>query len=413
MASSRTYFIITGTFLYITCTYLLYMKAIKYCILLVIISVCRVVSAQAQDSLRFSLLTCAPGEMVYELFGHTAIRYQNFTRYTDIVFNYGMFDFDTPNFAYRFAKGQADYQLGVNSFDSFKRSYARRGSSVYEQELNLTAVEKQTLQRLLFDNFKPENRVYRYNYFFNNCTTCARDQIEKAIQGKVIYPEGEKRKSFRGIVHEYSVNCPWDQFGMDLLLGAEADEEINNRLQMFAPFYMRDFASKAYILSDDGSQRPLVSHEFKIVNLPPRVIEPGFILSPMACAIIFLFVNLCIAYLQIKKRRVYWGWDIILYGAQGIAGCVIAFLFFFSTHPTVGSNWMLALLHPLALFYIPWSLWRCKKGAKDHFSMINLVYLTFFIISMPFIPQDFNLTILPLALGLLVNAASHVLATRK
>ena len=144
------------------------------------------VCAQTPESIRFSLLTCAPGQVVYELFGHTAIRYQNFTRGTDIVFNYGMFDFDAPNFEYRFVKGQADYQLGVNSIEGFKRSYARRGSSVYEQELNLSLVEKQNLQQALFVNYQPENRVYRYNYFYNNCTTCARDQIEKCVQGKVV-----------------------------------------------------------------------------------------------------------------------------------------------------------------------------------------------------------------------------------
>ena len=381
--------------------------------MVLLMACCASVGAHQPDSLRFSLLTCAPGQVVYELFGHTAIRYQNFTRSTDIVFNYGMFDFDTPNFAYRFAKGEADYQLGINSFEGFKRAYAHRGSSVYEQELNLTAEEKQVLQRNLLINYQPEHRVYRYNYFYNNCTTCARDQIEKAIQGRVIYPEGQRNKSFRSIVHEYSAECPWDQLSMDLLLGAEADEEIDNRLQMFAPFYMHDFAAQATIEANDGSLRPLVSRETKIVDVQPRAIEPGFFLSPMACAILFLLINLVIAYFQVQKHRIYWGWDILLYGLQGIAGCIIAFLFFFSTHPTVGSNWMLAILHPIALFFIPWTFWRIKKRGKDYFSVINTVYLTFFIISIPFIPQDFNLTILPLALGLLANAASHVLVTRK
>lgn len=389
------------------------MNKVKHWIFLVFLFVCTAINAQRSDSLRFSLLTCAPGQVVYELFGHTAIRYQNFTRNQDYVFNYGMFDFDTPNFAYRFAKGQADYQLGINSFEGFRRSYAYRRSSVYEQELNLTTVEKQKLQQLLFVNYQPENRVYRYNYFYNNCTTCARDQIEKAIQGRVVYPEGEHGKSFRGIIHQYTAACPWDRLGIDLLLGAEADEEIDSRLQMFAPFYMRDFASKAFIEATDGSKRPLVSRETMVVEVEPRTIEPGFFLSPMTCAILFLLVNLLVAYLQITKHCVYWGWDVLLYGAQGMAGCVITFLFFFSTHPTVGSNWMLAVLHPLALFFIPWTFFRRKKGVKDYFSMVNTVYLTFFMISIPFIPQVFNLTILPLGLGLLVNAASHVFATRK
>ena len=371
-----------------------------------------VVNAQQRDSIRFSLLTCAPGQVVYELFGHTAIRYQNFTRSTDIVFNYGMFDFDTPNFEYRFAKGDADYQLGINSFEGFRRSYARRGSSVYEQELNLTQSEKLKLQSLLFTNYQPENRVYRYNYFYNNCTTCARDQIEKSIQGRVVYPKGESGKSFRKIVHEFTHASPWDQLGIDYCLGAEADEEIDNRLQMFAPFYMRDFAAKAYIEQADGSKRPLVSREVKLVDVQPHPMEP-FVLTPMVCAILFMLLNVWIAFLQVKKNRIYWGWDVLLYLLQGVAGCIIAFLFFFSSHPTVGSNWMLMLFHPIALLFIPWTLWGRKKFGKDYFSWVNVAILTFFIIVFPFLPQEFNLTVLPLALGLLANAGSHVKVTNK
>ena len=371
------------------------------------------IQAQQQDSIRFSLLTCTPGPVIYELFGHTAIRYQNFSKSSDLVFNYGLFDFDTPNFEYRFAKGETDYQLGINYFESFKRSYARRGSSVYEQELNLTYSEKLKLQQLLFENYKPENRVYRYNYFYKNCTTCARDQIERSIDGLVIYPEGRSDVSFRKIVHEFTAGSPWDELGMDFCLGAEADENIDIRLQMFSPIYMRDFAAKAVIKDSEGMTRPLVLKETKLVDSPQIPHEPGFVFSPMVCALIFLLANLCIAYMQIKRKRIYWGWDLFLYGIQGIAGCIIAFLFFFSSHPTVGSNWMLALLHPIALFYLPWMVYRHQKHVLDYFSVVNVVYLTLFMISIPFIPQEFNLTILPLAFGLLANAASHVIVTKK
>ena len=389
------------------------MRNLKFWILGMLLCMGTSVRAQSGDSIRFSLLTCSPGPVIYELFGHTAIRYQNFTRSTDIVFNYGMFDFDTPNFAYRFARGAADYQLGVNSIEGFRRSYARRGSTVYEQELNLTAEEKESLKKSLFVNYQPENRVYRYNYFYNNCTTCARDQIEKCIQGKVVYPEGEKGKTFRKIIHQYAEGCLWDELSMDFALGAEADEEIDIRLQMFAPLYMRNFAAQATIEAADGSVRPLVLKEIKLVEGVERPVEKGFFLSPMACALLFLLINLLVAWKQVKNKCIYWGWDILLYGAQGIAGCIIAFLFFFSTHPTVGSNWMLALLHPMALLFIPWTLCLRKKCKKDYFSWINVLVLTFFMISIPLIPQDFNLTILPLALGLLVNAASHLLVTKK
>ncbi len=370
------------------------------------------VNAQKPDSIRFSLLTCAPGEAIYELFGHTAIRYQNFTRTTDIVFNYGMFSFDTPHFVYRFVKGENDYQLGINSMAGFKASYAHRGSSVYEQELNLTTEEKIKLKNLLLDNFRPENRVYRYNYFYNNCTTCARDQIERCVTGQIVYPHVESDKTFREIVHEFSIGSPWDQLGMDLCLGEEADRPIGIRLQMFAPFYLRKFVSEAYIEREDGTRRPLVVKEVAVVDVEPQQTEPGFPLSPMACAVLFLLVNIGIAFLQVRRNKIYKAWDLLLYGAQGLAGCIIAFLFFFSSHPTVGSNWMIILFNPLPLLFIPWTLFLRRKCKKDYFSYLNVFYLTFFTILSPLIPQEFNLTVLPLALGLLVNGISHLVVCR-
>lgn len=369
--------------------------------------------AQQADSIQFSLLTCAPGQEIYELFGHTAIRYQNFTRNEDYVFNYGMFSFRTPNFVYRFVKGETDYQLGITPYIYFQAEYAMRGSSVYQQVLNLTEAEKQKLYDLLRENYLPQNRIYRYNYFYDNCTTRARDQIEKAVAGTVVYPEQVPASSFREIVHHYTDGFPWDEFGIDLCLGAEADAPIGIRQQMFAPFYMKEFASQAYIVSADGSRRPLVASETKIVDVEPEPVESSFPLSPFACASLFLALNVCIAWLQYRNRRIYWGWDIVLYGIQGITGCVIAFLFFFSVHPTVDSNWMLMLFNPVPLIYLPIMVYRAIRRKKDLYHGVNLVYLTIFIVLFPLCGQKFNLTVLPLALSLLVNAASHVLVSRK
>ena len=368
---------------------------------------------QPQDSIQFSLLTCAPGSEIYALFGHTALRYQNFSDQTDLVFNYGMFSFNTPHFVFRFVKGETDYQLGITPYPYFESEYALRGSSVYEQELNLTPAEKWKLLSLLEENYRPENRVYRYNYFYDNCTTRARDQIERSIDGTVVYPEGKEGKTFRSIVHEFTAGSSWDELGIDLCLGAEADKPIDSRLQMFAPFYMRDFAAQAYILQPDGSRRPLVVKETKIVDVVPEEAAPSFPLSPMLCASCFLALLVLVAWWQWRIGRIWWGWDLLLFGLQGLAGCIITFLFFFSVHPTVGSNWMLILFNPLPLLLLPWGIRGVAKGKKDWFYRVNCVYLTLFITIIPFSPQEFNLTVLPLALGLLVNSVSHVLVLKK
>lgn len=371
------------------------------------------VQSQSTDSIRFSLLTCAPGTEIYSLFGHTAIRYENYTRRIDVAFNYGMFSFNTPNFIFRFVAGETDYQLGITSYSYFEAEYAMRGSSVYQQVLNLTQSEKERLLTILENNYLPENRIYRYNYFYDNCTTRARDKIEECIEGKVVYPDSLSGKSYRSIVHEFTAGSPWNEFGIDLCLGAEADKEINKRQQMFSPFYMKYYASNAYIVDAGGTRRPLILDETKIVDVEPEEVQPGFILSPLMCGALFLALCVVMAWGQWKTQRIWWGWDIVLYGLQGLAGCIIAFLFFFSVHPTVGSNWLLILFNPIPLLYLPFMVYKAVKRKKDYYHVGNMVYLTLFITILPFCGQEFNLTVLPLALGLLVTSASHVLVWNK
>lgn len=390
-----------------------FMSRLKYFIFCLFMGVAFSVQSQSTDSIRFSLLTCAPGTEIYSLFGHTAIRYENYTRRIDVVFNYGMFSFNTPNFIFRFVAGETDYQLGITPYSYFEAEYAMRGSSVYQQVLNLTQSEKERLLTILENNYLPENRIYRYNYFYDNCTTRARDKIEECIEGKVVYPDSLSSKSYRSIVHEFTDGSPWDEFGIDLCLGAEADKEINKRQQMFSPFYMKYYASNAYIVDAGGTRRPLILDETKIVDVESEEVQPGFILSPLMCGALFLALCVVMAWGQWKTQRIWWGWDIVLYGLQGLAGCIIAFLFFFSVHPTVGSNWLLILFNPIPLLYLPFMVYKAVKRKKDYYHVGNMVYLTLFITILPFCGQEFNLTVLPLALGLLVTSASHVLVWNK
>lgn len=375
--------------------------------------VCMKSYAQKQDSIQFSLLTCSPGTEIYSLFGHTAIRYQNFTQNRDLVFNYGMFSFSAPNFIYRFVKGETDYQLGVTEYSYFESEYKFRGSAVYQQVINLTQVEKLNLQRLLLDNYLPQNRVYRYNYFYDNCTTRARDRIEQSINGRVVYPDASEDKTFRSIIHEYTKGFQWEELGIDLCLGAEADENISIRQQMFSPFYMYDFAQKAVIESADGNVRPFVSKEEIIVEAGEVEGVSSFPLGPVFCSIIFLLINLIVIILQIRGKRIFWWWDLFLYLIQGVSGCIIAFLFFFSVHPTVGSNWMILLLNPIPLVYLPFMVYNDIKHKKDRYHIINLAYLTLFILLMPLMPQNFNISVLPLACGFWCNALGHVIVYKK
>lgn len=371
-------------------------------------------AASDNDSIRLSLLTCDPGEEIYSLFGHTAIRYENFSQSIDIVFNYGLFSFNTPNFVFRFALGQTDYQLGVTDYAHFAAEYAFLGRSVWQQTLNLTTEEKEKLIDLLQTNYRPENRIYRYNFFYDNCATRPRDKIEECIQGKVVYPtlNSDESLSFRDIVHQYAKGDPWSRFGIDLCIGSEADRPITEHQMMFAPFYLKDFFEKARI-ENGNTDRALVTATEKIVDAIPNNADKTWHPTPLQSALLlFMFVAVFSIY-GIRKRKSLWLLDLILFAVAGLAGCILAFLALFSEHPAVSSNYLLWIFHPGQLFFLPFFIYKERKGRKSWYHLLNLFALTLFIVLFPLIPQRIDLAVVPLALSLLVRSASNLILTYK
>lgn len=365
-------------------------------------------STLQSDSLKASLLTCSPGPKIYELYGHTAIRIENLRSGADWVFNYGLFSFHTPNFIMRFVKGETDYELGVMPYSYFTEEYAERGSFVRQQVLNLTPTETKKLWDILCVNYLPQNRVYRYNYFYDNCTTRARDKIEESVCGKVIYPVFNENVSFRNIVHEYTKGHPWVEFGVDLCLGSQADVAINTKKQMFSPFCMMSAAKLAKIKDDKGIVRPYMLNEINIVQEVPQKVNKEFPLSPMQVSILLFLLTIILCLYELKRKQIFWGMDLFWFGLQGIAGCVIAFLFFMSEHPTVGSNYLIIIMNPIPLVYLPWILYSDIKKKKSHYHIINISILTLFVLLWGVIPQKITLVVLPLALSLLVISVVHI-----
>ena len=370
--------------------------------------------ASGNDSIRLSLLTCAPGEEIYSLFGHTAIRYEDPANGIDAVFNYGLFSFNTPNFILRFSLGETDYQLGATDYARFAAEYAFDGRSVWQQTLNLSKEEKAELIRLLQENYLPENRVYRYNFFYDNCATRPRDKIEESIDGKVIYPAEPQdgSLSFRDIVHQYCKDHPWARFGIDLCIGSEADRPITQRQMMFAPFYLMDAFAGAQIVHD-SVQRPLVSGKELIVDALPEEEEGGWMPTPFQCSLLLFILTAAATIYSIRKRTGLWGVDLILFGAAGIVGCVLAFLALFSEHPAVSSNFLLLVFQPGQLLILPYIIYCGRKGKKCWYLTLNLVVLTLFMVLFPLIPQRFDLAVVPLALCLLIRSASNLILTSK
>lgn len=384
------------------------MKGLKRIIVYTLLYIYSSFTLKAADSLEVSLITCSPGQEVYSLYGHTALRCTNRITGWDVVFNYGMFNFNAPHFIWRFALGECDYEVAAVPFAYVKAEYGTRGSAVVQQVLNLTDAEKAELVSALVVNCMPENRTYRYNFLYDNCTTRVRDQIEAAVAGKIEYPADAAGKTYRGIIHEYNALHPWARLGNDLCLGADVDKPLSVRQEMFAPFYLSDYVDKAVIRDTLGQVRPLVLERKVIVQQRDVRQTDDNTLSPALCAWLLLAGVLCLTFLEYRANRMLWGADVVLMLAQGLAGSIIAFLFFFSEHPAVGSNWQIWVLNPLPLCFLPQVVCRARRRKRAWYHYANALSLTLFIVFFRVIPQDFSVIIVPLTLALLVRSLSYV-----
>ena len=320
------------------------------------------------DSVEVSLLTCSPHEEIYSLYGHSAIRWHQGD--IDLVFNWGMFSFSKPYFALRFVFGLTDYELAAYPYERFWPYYQQWGSSVTEQVLNLTNDEKRTLQHLLSENLKEENRVYRYNFFYNNCSTKPRDVIEKSIEGQVVYEDkNDFQPTFREMVRECNRNHRWSKFGNDMLLGVKADLATTRQEQEFLPMnLMTDFAHAQ--IYKDGVYRRLVKEQRLLVAPGVQVIEQDFFLTPTEIAVLLLIISVCIALYEWKSSRVVKWWDVALMTVQGLVGIVLTVMIF-SQHPTTSLNLNLLLFNPLPLLFIP----AVIKGKRSLWTKLHLMMI--------------------------------------
>ena len=325
-------------------------KGLLYIVLTFILSVVNAtVGAQSMtnpDSIQISLLTCSPGKEVWAQYGHTAIRYYDKESGEDLAINYGIFSLDQTYFIPRFVLGMTDYRMGVQPMDMFLAQYSYEGRGVVEQVLNLSAEDKEVIYKALQENMKPENVVYRYNYFFDNCTTRARDMLVNHLHGKVVYPPAEEDATFRSMIHKWNNKYEWSQFGEDLLLGVNADRKTTKSEQQFLPENLRsDFDKARY------NGKPLVKVTNVLLDAETEVAEPVFPLSPLSIALIFAVISLVIMLFSYRRQQVYWAWDLALMLTSGLMG-IIFFVMIFSQHPCVSLNFILLFFNPLPLFFL-------------------------------------------------------------
>lgn len=328
------------------------------------------------DSIEVSLLTCAPHEEVYSLYGHTALRWHDLRTGQDLSFNWGVFNFQKPHFVLRFIFGLTDYELGVSDYQPFADYYKHWGSMITEQVLNLTNSEKQRLKQLLYTNFLPENRIYRYNYFYDNCSTRPRDIIEACIDGSVKYePRDDFKPTFREMIRQKTASHDWATEGNDLLLGVRADLETTREEQEFLPENLLYDFDHAQVHATDGSWRQLVSDRRVAVAPGVQVVKPDFFLTPVEVGVFMLIVSLCFVVAEWRRRLTFKYWDAALMLVTGLAGCML-FVMLFSQHPATSSNLQLLLINPLHLFFI---LQVLKRRKTIYWNVLLMMIILLFI----------------------------------
>ena len=290
------------------------------------------------EEAQISLLTCTPGEELYARYGHTAIRVQDPQNRLDLVFNYGIFDFNTDHFYWKFVKGETWYELGAITMPWFMLEYEEEHRPVYEQVLNLNPSQREEIWQALVRNYEPENRKYLYNFVFDNCATRPYLLIQKAL-GDTIRSEytGNTGTTYRRFIRRYTGSMTWANAGINLLFGPKADKPMNNEQRLFLPEELMLYMAQAHL--SDGT--PLVSEsEIGSFDLPKT---PWYASWPLGWAVYFIVVCLISWWDRRRGKRSRW-LDIAVGVPYILLLVLVAFLTFFSCHPLVGFGWRLLII---------------------------------------------------------------------
>lgn len=358
------------------------MKKFFFALTLILLSFLGV-SQQDSSRLRISLLTCTPGSELYSVFGHSALRVVDSAAGTDVVYNFGTFNFDDPNFYSKFVLGKLIYSLSQEYYPDFLFSYKYFNRGISEQVLDLKGDEKKQIQQELFLNISEENRYYKYDFLYDNCTTRLRDIIFKNRNNILVdIPDiNRERKTFRDHLHGYldRAQMQWTKLGIDLLLGVGADKVMSATESMFLPDHLLTGVALAKI---SGSQ--LVKQDLMpLEDAQPSPTKLDFWLTPMFFFSLLALMVVFPAFTKGKSFRKYQLiMDRILFISSGLLGCLLLFMWFGTDHQSFSKNLNILWAMPFNLlvgFILPLNKWWFKNYLKVFsFSLLALLIFNIF-----------------------------------
>jgi hypothetical protein len=369
----------------------------NYFVLLFFLAFTKSFLAQVQLSVysEVSIVTAGPGTELYEAFGHSAIRIKDPVLKLDLIYNYGMFDFNAPNFYANFTKGKLKYKLGRYRFEYFLDSYKQQKRWVKQQVLNLSQKEKQAFFIYLENNALPQNAPYFYDPYFNNCATKLRDISKDILADKLqfIASDLEKGLSFRQLMDREIYWNTWGSFGINLALGANLDETATFEQYMYLPDYVYLIFKNSKVFVENQPEN-LVKREDVLLDFKEKE-QKTSIYNPFLIYSIITLIGLFFTFKDYKNNKRTRFLDFILLSTTGLVGVLICFLWFFTDHSTTPNNFnILWAFAPNILISFLMLSKQPKNWLRNYFRF-SLVLL----LAIPFLwflkVQQFPLAILP------------------
>lgn len=356
---------------------------------------------QLSPEAKISVLTIGPGKSLNDAFGHNAFRIKDRGLGIDVAYGYGEYDFDAPNFYLKFAQGKLNYLISRDNFSDFHYHYVRYNRTIEEQVLDLSTEEKQELFNYLENNYKPENRRYLYDFFYDNCATQIRDVANTAVKSSITFttPQNFEPKTFRELIHDHVGLNSWGSFGIDIALGSVIDVKATANEHMFLPKYIHSFFGRAKI----NKSKNLVKSSSTIFKKKETITSSNFLLSPLMIMGLIAITILFITYKDNKKNTRSKWLDIILFGTSGIVGILLLLLWFATDHSATAQNYNVLWAVPLNIIVIAQLFkTRIKNWFKSYLKFL-IIMLCLLLLHWIIGIQVFALGLIPLLIALMIR----------
>ena len=343
---------------------------------------------------KISILSIGEGPSLVDAFGHTAIRVKDSELKNDVVFNFGVYDFNSPNFYSNFVKGRPEYKLGIQNYNNLTQNYIRQKRYIVEHQLNLDQNSIKIIIDLLVE--KLNDPYYIYDYFRDNCTTRAADIVIDKTNNKFKDNklESESILSYRDLIHGKINENSWAALGIDLCLGSIIDKKINTRETFFLPENLMNYLD---LYEGDIIKRNIIySPESEISyreNFP----------SPLLINLILSLIIVVITIFNFKSNKWNKSLDTLIFLISGSIGILIIYLWFFSNHFAGAQNFNFLWAFPFN-FALIFAIYK-NKIPNWSIGYIKLLIILIILLFLHWTTgvQKYNLTLLPIFVALLIR----------